>query len=214
MPFYPINLHLAGQRCIVIGGGAVAERKIMALLTAQAEITVISPGLTPRLAELVKARRIIHIARHYQQGDLQGYFLAICATDNKTVNAEAAAEAKQNNMLLNVVDNPEMGNFSVPAQVSSGDLLITVSTGGKSPLIARRIREELAETYGPEYGRYIALVSRMRMEIKTCLNSAKEREAFWRKSIDKATLELLKQGKIKEAEARVRDAISGIGTQS
>ncbi|MDD4601389.1 Siroheme synthase [bioreactor metagenome] len=214
MPFYPVNLHLDGQTCVVVGGGAVAERKVMPLLAANAKVAVISPQLTPRLAELAKVRRIVHIARYYRQGDLQDAFLVICATDHQEVNRQAAQAAKQQGALINVADAPELGNFSVPAQVTSGDLLITVSTGGKNPVMARRLREELAATYGPEYGEYIALLGRIRVELKERLASTKEREAFWRESIDQDILELLRQRKIKEAEAKVRNAISSIGLKS
>lgn len=214
MPFYPINLHLAGRICAVVGGGAVAERKATALLAAEAKVTVFSPQLTPRLAQMAEARRIVHIARAYEQDDLKGFFLVICATDNKAVNRLAAEEAQQNGALVNVADNPGLGNFSVPAQVASGDLLLTVSTGGKTPVMARRLREELARTYGPEYGAYIALLGRLRSEIKAQLTTAKEREAFWRESINQDILELLRQGKFKEAEAKVRHAISSAGSQS
>lgn len=214
MPFYPVNLQLAGRRCIVVGGGAVAERKVMPLLNAQADVTVISPQLTPRLAQLAEARRIVHIARLYEPGDLQGAFLVVCATDSRIVNEQAAEEAQQISALINVVDNAELGNFSVPAQVTSGDLLITVSTGGKTPVMARRIREELAITYGPEYGLYIDLLGRLRAEMKARLATSKDRESFWRESIDQEILELIRQGKIKEAEARVKNAISSTGVES
>lgn len=211
MPFYPVNLHLTGQSCVVVGGGAVAERKVMPLLAAQAKVTVISPQLTPRLAQLAEVRRIVHIARNYRQGDLKDMFLVICATDHRDVNLEAAQAAKQQGALINVVDAPDLGNFSVPAQVTSGDLLITVSTGGKTPVMAKRLREELAAKYGPEYGQYIALLGRLRDELKARLANTKEREAFWRESVNQDILDLLKQGKIKEAEAKVRNAISSIG---
>ncbi|MGI6092411.1 MAG: bifunctional precorrin-2 dehydrogenase/sirohydrochlorin ferrochelatase [Veillonellaceae bacterium] len=214
MPFYPVNLQLAGRRCIVVGGGTVAERKVMPLLNARADVTVISPQLTPRLAQLAEARRIIHIARLYKSGDLQGAFLVICATDSSIVNEQAAEEAQQMSALLNVVDNAELGNFSVPAQVTSGDLLITVSTGGKTPVMARRIREELARTYGPEYGLFIDLLGRLRSEMKAQLATSKDRENFWRKSIDQEILELIRQGKTKEAEDRVKNAVSSIGIES
>lgn len=213
MPFYPVVLHLAGQRCVVVGGGAVAERKVLPLLSAEAKVTVISPQLTPRLAELAEARLIVHIDRLYQMGDVKGFFLIICATDNSDVNRQAAAEAREYGALVNVVDAPDLGNFSVPAQVTHGDLMITVSTGGRTPAMARRLKEELAQTYGPEYGMYIDLIGRLRQEMKGRLSTAKDREVFWRETIDKDVLELLRQGKIKEAEARVRYAISSTWTK-
>lgn len=214
MPFYPVVLHLAGQSCAVVGGGAVAERKVLPLLNAEAKVTVISPQLTPRLAELAEARLIVHIDRLYNFGDLKGFFLIICATDSKVVNQQAAAEAREYDALLNVADAPDLGNFSVPAQVAHGDLLMTVSTGGKTPAMARRLREELAQNYGPEYGMYIDLIGRLRQQMKVELATAKDRELFWRETINQDILDLLRQGKIKEAEARVRYAISSTWTKS
>jgi len=213
MPFYPVVLHLAGQHCAVVGGGAVAERKVLPLLNAEAKVTVISPHLTPRLAEMAEARLIVHIDRPYRFGDLEGFFLIICATDKNDINQQAAVEARGYGALLNVADEPDLGNFSVPAQVVRGDLLITVSTGGKTPAMARRLREELAQQYGPEYGMYIDLLGKLRQEMKARLATAKDREVFWRETIDRDILELLRQGKIKEAEARVRYAISSTWTK-
>lgn len=214
MPFYPVNLQLSGQHCVVLGGGAVAERKVMPLLTANAKVSVISPQLTPRLAQLAEARRIIHVNRHYRLGDLQGAFLVICATDNGSVNKQAAQEARQQRALVNVADAPDLGNFSVPAQVNSGDLLITVSTGGKTPAMAKRLREELAATYGPEYGLYIDLLGKLRSNMKARLATSKEREEFWRDNLDKEVLDLLRLGKIKDAEDRIKNAIGSTGAES
>lgn len=214
MPFYPVNLQLSGQHCIVLGGGAVAERKVAPLLTANAKVSVISPQLTPRLAQLAEARRIIHVNRHYRPGDLQGAFLVICATDNGSVNKQAAQEAIQQRALVNVADAPDLGNFSVPAQVKSGDLLITVSTGGKTPAMAKRLREELAATYGPEYGLYIDLLGKLRSNMKARLATSRDREEFWRDNLDKEVLDLLRLGKIKDAEDRIKNAIGCTGAES
>ena len=101
---------------------------------------------------MVREKKLIHIARAYEEGDLAGFFIVICATDNEAVNKLVAEEASKTGALVNVVDAPELGNFSVPSQIARGDLLITISTGGKSPALARRLGEELAERYGPEYG--------------------------------------------------------------
>lgn len=207
MPLYPVNLHLAGRPCAVIGGGTVAERKTEGLLAAGASVTVISPQLTPGLAAWVRQRRIRHLAKSYQTGDGQGFFIVICATSDEAVNRLAAAEARDNGALVNVVDAPELGDFSVPAKIEHGDLLLTVSTGGKSPALARRLREELAEHYGPEYGVYITMLERIRNQLKTELASSKAREVFWRQALNAEVLALLKQGKIKEAEARIKHAI-------
>jgi len=212
MPFYPVNLHIAGKRCAVIGGGEVAERKVGTLITAGASVTVFSPQLTPGLSELAQAQRIHYVDRPYRQGDLAGFFLVICATDQPAVNQAAAQEAQANGALINVADAPELGNFSVPAQIVRGDLVMTVSTGGKSPALAKRLRQELSARYGQEYGLYLDLVAEIREKMKARLATAKDRETFWRETIDEEVLFLLRQGKIKEAEAKIRNAIGCFGT--
>lgn len=206
MPVYPINLELAGKSCACIGGGAVAERKILALLEAGASVTVFSPDLTPTLAKLIGEKKLIHIAKAYQPGDIGDFFMVICATDSASVNQAAALEAKEKKALVNVVDNPGLCDFSVPSKVIRGDLLMTVSTGGKSPALAKMLRHELEEHYGPEYGLYLDIVSRLRAEMKERLATSKEREQFWRERLDSQILELLQQGKLIEAEEKIRNA--------
>lgn len=214
VPCYPINLQISRQPCMVVGGGSVAERKATALLAAGGVVTIVSPYLTKLLTLLVEEKAIIHIARAYQQGDVNDFFIVICATDNGEVNKLIAEEGMSVGALVNVTDAPELGNFSVPSQISHGDLLLTISTGGKSPALAKRLREELEERYGPEYGIYLELVAKARAEIKKQFSTAKEREAFWRKTLDQEVIVLLKEGKIKEAEAKINNAIGCSGTQS
>jgi len=214
MSCYPINLQIAGLPCLVIGGGVVAQRKVRSLLIAGAVVTVVSPDLTADLTNLATEGSICHVDRPYQAGDLQGYVLAICATSNPVVNREAAAEAQERNVLVNVVDAPELGSFSVPAQVVQGNLLLTISTNGLSPALARRLRKELAKTYGPEYGQYLELLAKARFQVKRHLGSAQERGCFWQETLDEEILALLRQGRMKEAEARIDDAIGGIGIKS
>jgi len=214
MSFYPVNLQLSHRSCIVVGGGQVAERKVGSLLVAGAHVTVLSPIVTASLAELIQEQTITHIPRFYQQGDVGNFFIVICATDNRNVNKLIAKEATLAGALVNVADAPELGNFSVPSQITRGDLLITVSTGGKSPALAKMLREELSKEYGPEYGLYLDLIGKARSEMKKSMGSSKEREAFWRQTIDYEVINLLKVGKLKEAEAKINNAIGCSRTQS
>ena len=205
---YPVNLQIENRSCIVIGGGSVAERKVRALLAAGACVTVLSPEVTQKLTELIQEKKIIHVARAYTQGDVAGAFIVICATNNCVINKLIAEEASKAGALVNVVDAPELGNFNVPSQITHGDLLITISTGGKSPALARQLGLELAKRYGPEYGMYLDLVAEARTKMKKNMQSPQEREAFWRQTIDQEVINLLKEGKIKEAEAKINNAIS------
>lgn len=214
MECYPVNLLIEGKPCLVIGGGLVAERKVRSLVAAGAVVTVISPQLTSGLTELVEQKQIFYADRPYQSGDAAGYLLVICAANNPEVNQLASKEAQERNSLVNVVDAPEIGNFNVPAKVARGDLLLTVSTGGRSPALARRLREKLAEEYGPEYGLYLELLAKARQKVKTQLHSSQERLWFWRETLDDEILALLRQGRTQEAEAKINDAIGCIGIKS
>ena len=214
MTDYPINLRIGGKRCLVVGGGSVACRKVKSLLAAEAQLTVLSPELTAELAEMQRKKQFNYIAKPYQEGDLGGFFLVICATDDPFVNEAVAREAEEDGILANVVDVPELGNFSVPAQVKRGDLLLTVSTGGKSPVLAKRLRQQLAACYGCEYSEFLDFLNEVRRELKQRLATTKERECFWRAAINEDILALLRQGRIEEAEAMIRHAASGIGIKS
>lgn len=214
MACYPVNLRLAGRDCLVVGGGAVAERKAGALLAAAARVTVLSPQLTPRLAALAARGEIVHKPAAYRPGAIGNFFIVICATDDPAVNRQAAAEARAGGALVNVADAPELGDFTVPASVARGDLVITVSTGGHSPAFARRLRQELEERYGPEYGTYLTLLSKLRDEVKEHLATAAARGEFWREALDGEILALLRAGKKREAEEKILDAVSRFGTQS
>ncbi len=214
MELYPVNLKLAGRRCAVVGGGAVAERKTRLLIAADAAVTVFSPAITPGLASLMEDRHLTWVSRAYAPGDLYNFFLVFCATDQPDTNRQAAAEARTAGGLVNCADAPELSDFYVPAHIVHGDLLITVSTGGGSPALARRLKEEIAARYGPEYGHYLDLIAKLRPEIKGRLSTAREREKFWRETIDHEALCLIKSGKFSEAEERIRHAACCTGLKS
>ena len=144
---YPIFLDLSGRRCMVIGGGEVADRKARKLLQARARVVVVSPEIG---AELESVAVEIH-RRPYREGDLEGAYLAFAATDSREVNAAVAREAKGRGVPVNVADNPLEGDFALPATLRRGRLQVAVSTGGASPTLARRIREELEDAFGPEW---------------------------------------------------------------
>jgi len=214
LSLYPINLDLNGKKCVVIGGGKVALRKVKTLLKAEAQVTVIAPSLTASLIELAKAEAIFYKSKEYMYGDLAGFFLAVCATDSSFVNAAAAKEAKEKHVLVNVVDQSVPSDFMVPAQVSRGDLLLTVSTGGKSPALARQLRLELEKEYGDTYGTLLDIIEKVRLELKMVLGDSKARETFWQQAMNTKILAFVKQGKLEEAEAEVRNAIDSFRSKS
>jgi siroheme synthase-like protein len=157
---YPIFLDLSGRRCVVVGGGEVANRKARKLLQAKAEVVVISPEVRPEL-ESVAAE--VH-RRPYEEGDLEGAYLAFAATDAREVNAAVAREAARRSVPVNVADRPSEGDFAVPSLVRRGRLQIAVSTGGASPTLARGIKGELEGLFGPEWAGIVEELHAARVE--------------------------------------------------
>ena len=144
---YPIFLDLSGRRCVVVGGGEVANRKARKLLQARSRVVVISPEIG---AELESVAVEVH-RRPYREGDLEGAYLAFAATNAREVNAAVAREAKERGVPVNVADSPSEGDFALPSTLRRGRLQVAISTGGASPTLARRIRGELEEAFGPEW---------------------------------------------------------------
>ncbi len=165
MSFYPICLDLEARPCVVVGGGRVAERKVLGLLSCSAQVSVISPVLTEELQLQHADGNIKWIDREYRQGDLAQAFLVIAATDDEETQKQVYEEAANNNLLLNVADVPRRCNFILPATVRRGDLTISVSTAGKSPALARKLRMELEKRYGPEYRILADILGAIRPEI-------------------------------------------------
>lgn len=207
MSHYPINLNLSGETCLVIGGGAVAERKVESLLEYGAVVRVVSPELTPLLFRLASAGEIEHIQSGYAPEYLEGALLVIGATDDRDVNRRIYTDARARGMLVNIVDDPELCTFYVPASVRRGDLVISVSTSGKSPSMARRLREEIEERYGPEYGLLADLMGSLRDEVKAAHAGPAARMATYRRILDSDTLRLLAEGKADEALEAARQCI-------
>jgi siroheme synthase-like protein len=211
---YPLVLqNLARVRCVVVGGGAVAERKVRDLVAGGARPAVISPALTPALEELRQAGQIEHLAREFAPGDLQGAFLAVAATDVRAVNAAVAAEGQRLGMLVNVADDPGGGNFQTMATVRRGDLLFALSTSGGSPSLAAYLRRQIEASYGDEYGRLLDLLAAARPEARQRLTRERQAE-LWRRVITDETLGWLRQGQAERAERHIRTQLEDLADQS
>ncbi|HYB91097.1 MAG TPA: bifunctional precorrin-2 dehydrogenase/sirohydrochlorin ferrochelatase [Candidatus Binataceae bacterium] len=175
MAYLPIYLDLGGRRCVVVGGGAVAEQKARTLLDAGAEVTVVSPLVTGGLEELAAAGRVTRVARKYRHGDLGGFMLAYVATGDAQLNREIAGEARERGVLLNVADAPELCSFIAPAVMKRGELQIAISTGGASPAFASRLRRELEGRYGAEYAMALAILRAARRHLRATESEPAER---------------------------------------
>lgn len=162
---YPVFLEVGGRLCLVVGGGAVAERKARALLAQGAAVRVVSPTLTAALAAEAAAGRIAHLERPFTPTDLEGAFLAFAATDDAAVNAAVAAAADAARVPVNVADDPARSTFLVPSTLQRGEVTVAVSTGGASPALARRLRTDLEEKVGEEYAALARLLGEARREV-------------------------------------------------
>ena len=196
--YYPVYLNLVGRRCVVFGGGAVAEGKIPNLLDAGACVTVISPEATQSIQRAAQRGDLDWQAREYQPGDLQGVFLGIAATNVRQVNREISREAEQLGVILNVVDDPPLCTFIAPSIVRRGPVTLAISTGGASPALARKLREELSADPVLEWADLAEVLSRARMAVKKrCAVVDPDR---WQCSITEEALRLAQAGR--EAEGQ------------
>lgn len=189
----------------VVGGGDVAARKVRGLLEAGARVTVISPELHPELAALAEGEQIDHIARDYQDGDLAGNFLVITATDDPETNRCVWNEANQLGILVNVADDPPHCNFILPAIVRRGALNIAISTGGSSPALARRLREQLESQFGVEYQDFIEILGELRPELLARFDPGDQRLITALELIDSDLLTILRREGREAAELYARD---------
>ena len=210
--YYPVFMDLQGKKVLVVGGGRVAARKVLDLLSCQAKVTVVSPRLEPQLKRWAQGGEITSFIEEYNADFLQGAALVIGATSDTQVNRRIAADCKERNIHVNIVDVPALCTFFVPALLRQGPLTIAVSTGGKSPAFARRIREELQDTYSREHGEFVDYLGLLRSRIlEEVADSAKRRELFITLAgkeffADFNALPPLElQGKVEKLIARYRD---------
>jgi uroporphyrin-III C-methyltransferase/precorrin-2 dehydrogenase/sirohydrochlorin ferrochelatase len=205
--FYPVFLDLRGRRAVVIGGGAVAEQKVLALLSAGAHVTVVSPETTPRLAELAAAGGIDLRRRRYRTGDLAGAWLAIAGTDDRAANAQVWAEAEREGVLLNAMDDLDHCSFIAPAIHREGDITVAVSTSGKSPALAARLRQRVARLVGPAEARLCGLLGELRPELAARIPDAHARTALWYRIVDSDVIEFVRRGDLEGAGERIDDLV-------
>jgi len=178
LKYYPLCLDISGKKCVVVGGGNVAERKVRRLLESGARVEVVGKELTPRLSAWKGEGRIIHRDSLYDDGCLSGASLVIGATNDGDVNGKIAQDARRRGIPVNIADDPARCDFILPSVVERGDLQILVSTGGKSPALARKIREELEGRYGPEYAVLLDILGELREKVIAGRSGADNPEPF------------------------------------
>ncbi len=211
---YPINLCVRGLPCLVIGGGRVALRKIRRLVDEGAAVTVLAPEVIGEIARLAKDGTIRRKEAEFAEGDCAGYRLVITAAGVRDVAETVRRASLETYFLYNAADFPELGNCALPASFSSGGIHIAVSTDGRSPAMARYVKEWLQGEIPDAFGLWLDRVSEVREELKRLEGSSRERENFWRQAFGPAVMQLVAEGKIDEAEECVRHAIGGMGPES
>ncbi|MBC8318772.1 MAG: bifunctional precorrin-2 dehydrogenase/sirohydrochlorin ferrochelatase [Desulfobulbaceae bacterium] len=193
MNYFPINLDIRNRACIVIGGGKVALRKTQGLLNCGGKVTIISPKLEKELTDLVQMKQITWEKRPYKTGDLRKAFLVISATDDPLIQEAVYAEAEHHNLLVNVADVPKWCNFILPATVERGDLSISVSTSGKSPALAKKLRKDLEKQFGLEYDLVLKVLGRLRPVVLAKERSHRENKILFEKFLHPDLIDWVRQ---------------------
>jgi precorrin-2 dehydrogenase/sirohydrochlorin ferrochelatase len=191
MSYYPVLIHLDGKKVVVVGGGPVAERKIEMLLEYGADVQVVSRDLTPRLRKYSEGGTIGFLGQEFNEDCLEEAFMVIAATDDPRLNHQVSKKAKEKGLLVNAVDQPSDCNFIVPSILRRGDFLIAVSTSGKSPALAKKVREALEEGFGNEYESLLILMGRLREEILSQRLSQDENRRIFHELVNSPVLEAI-----------------------
>jgi siroheme synthase-like protein len=205
-PLYPVNLVLAGRACLVVGGGAVAARKVAGLLAAGARVTVVATEIGDTLRELATSGPVTLVERPYRAGDLTGMWLAVTATDDPDANRAVKADGDAARVWVNAADDPEACSFILPAVVRQGPVMVTVSTSGYSPALAAWLKDHVRAELGPE----VAELARMLADARAALHAqGRSTEGVdWRPALDWDMLDLIRTGRTAGARERLDACLS------
>src|ERR671914_533990 len=207
-PFYIACLRLSGRRCVVVGGGEIGLEKVLGLLACDRRVVLVTPDAVAELQELAADGSIEWLRREYRTGDLDGTFIAIAATDDTDVNIRVYDDAERRELLVNVVDVPPLCNFILPAIVRTGPLAIAISTAGASPALAKRLKREIAESFGEPYARLAGLLNDARGWAKATLPTYQDRKEFFEGIVngDPDPVELVREGRERDLLALIEAA--------
>ena len=207
MKYYPINLNIHNRDCLVVGGGGVGTRKVITLLDCGARVTVVSPDPTPRLKKLAAEGSIQLKERSYRSDDVDQVFLVIGATDDENLNRQISKDAERVKILCNIADRPDVCNFILPAIVRRGDLAITISTSGKSPALAKRLRLDLQTQFGEQYADLLRLMGAIRDKLLRQAHEPEAHKALFNQLIDKDLIGLIKANNTKDINALLHEVL-------
>jgi len=198
MRYYPVHLDIQDRHCLVVGGGGVGTRKVITLLNCGASVTVVSPELSEQLRKMEGSPGLILKQRSYRSADLEGMFLVIGATDDETLNRQISRDAEQRSTLCNIADRPEICNFILPSIVQRDDLVITISTSGKSPALAKKLRKSLEARFGEEYGVLLKLMGAIRKKLLSQAHEPEAHKPIFERLISSDLTTLIKEDKTAE----------------
>jgi len=207
MKYYPVNLDIRKRACLVVGGGGVGTRKVKTLLGCGAVVTVVSVQVSTQLEQMAAAGKITLEKRAYRTDDLQEKFLVIGATDDEALNRRIHAEAEAQNTLCNIADRPESCNFILPAIVCRGDLVLAISTSGKSPAYAKKLRRELERQFGPEYEPLLQLMGAIRKRLLAEKHEPEAHKPLFEKLIAGGLLDLIRENRISRIDTLLGDVL-------
>ncbi len=211
--YFPVFLNLEGRPCLVIGGNRMAAEKALSLHACGARVTVAAESIVDELTEAVALGQVQWIRRDYRPGDLEGYFLAVAAPDDRSINAAIYREAEERRVLFNALDDPPHCQFIFPSIHRQGDLVMAISTAGVAPALAVRLRQRFGAELGPEYDAFLRLAGEYRAEITTQLPDFAPRRDLWYRIVDSEIIELLKAGRTQEARGLLENLLSAAGVQ-
>lgn len=218
MRYYPVFLDIAGKPVVVIGGGNIALQKLEGLVDAGADITLIAPDVLPEVQAYIDGGQVMHIKRDWQAGDVDGYFLAFVATDDRSTNGVITEEGRANRIWVNAVDDVPNCDFIMPGIVRKGDITLAISTAGKSPAMARKLREDITEFLSDDDATLLELAGQVRTELRdanipvpACERCGRTSNDVWNVALDAETRNMARSGDAEGAKARMKKLLLAPG---
>lgn len=208
MGLFPMFLNLQGKTCLLVGGGLVAQRKLKTLLECGARVKIVSKAITTQIKQWQKESRVEVALRDFCKEDLNGVFLVFVATDDSEVNRWVSQCCREKDILVNVAQAPEQGDFFVPSRVRRDDLTVAVSTAGKSPAFARRLRRELETMITPAHGEFVNLLGELRQVLQRQVPDIKIRKHILEEIVYSDILDLIQVGEKEKAKEKIRQCMS------
>jgi siroheme synthase-like protein len=202
---YPVNLLVSGRRCVVVGAGRIAARKIESLLAAGADVMVVAPDVGPEVRAWADEGRLTLTERPFSPTDVEAAWLVVTATDVPEVNRAAFEAGEARRIFVNSADDPANCSFTLMSVVRRGDIVVSIGTNGRSPALATFLKGHVREEMGPEYETLLELLSEAREEIRSSGRSSEDSD--WRAAIDSGILELIREGRESEARELLRSCL-------